>query len=98
MSVYVDNMQAAFGRMKLCHMGADTTQELLEMVDRIGVARHWIQYPGTWKEHFDISLGKRALAVRNGALELTMKQFCVRQLQKSPTGRSLLQRAPVLKR
>ena len=43
MAVYVDNMQAQFGRMKMCHMIADSTEELLAMADRIGVARKWIQ-------------------------------------------------------
>ena len=71
MAVYVDNMRAPYGRMIMCHMMADTTQELLEMVDKIGVARRWIQYKGTPKEHFDISLGRRALAVRAGAIEVT---------------------------
>lgn len=75
MTVYVDDMRASFGRMKMCHMGAGTTEELLAMADAIGVARKWIQSPGTWKEHFDISLSKRALAVQNGAVEVTMRQF-----------------------
>lgn len=77
MTVYVDNMRAAFGRMKMCHMWADTRAELFEMVDRIGVARKWFQRPpsvglpgmdASW-EHFDIALSKRALAIRFGAVE-----------------------------
>jgi hypothetical protein len=67
-SVYVDDMQAPFGRMKLCHMLADTSDELVAMADRIGVARRWIQKPGTPDEHFDIALSKRALAIQHGAL------------------------------
>jgi hypothetical protein len=67
MSVYVDDMQAQYGRMKMCHMLADTTEELLAMVDRIGVDRKWIQNAGTTREHFDIALSKRALALAAGA-------------------------------
>ncbi len=67
MSVYVDNMQASYGRLKLCHMLADTSEELLAMADRIGVDRKWIQSPGTHREHFDIALSKRALAIAAGA-------------------------------
>ena len=70
MTVYVDTMQAPFGRMKMCHMVADTTDELLQMADRIGVDRKWIQYAGTEKEHFDIAMSKRSLAVGFGAVEV----------------------------
>ena len=45
MSVYVDDMEASFGRMKMCHMWADTLDELLAMADRIGVDRRWLQRP-----------------------------------------------------
>lgn len=82
MAVYVDDMQADFGRMKMCHMIADTTEELLAMVDKIGVQRKWIQYPGTFKEHFDISLTKRALAVKAGAIEITWRQLGERSMQR----------------
>lgn len=78
MSVYVDDMKAPFGNMVMCHMWADSDDELLAMADRIGVARKWIQgHPtlsfgrhrnASWV-HFDIALSKRALAVRFGAIE-----------------------------
>lgn len=45
MSVYVDNMEAGFGRMVMCHMWADTLDELFGMVDAIGVQRKWLQRP-----------------------------------------------------
>lgn len=77
--VYVDDMYNSpigkFGRMKMSHMVADTTEELLEMVDKIGVARKWIQYPGTPREHFDICLSKRKLAVTHGAKEITWREL-----------------------
>jgi len=74
-SVYVDNMRAKYGRMVMFHMVADSTEELLAMADTIGVARRWLQYPGTPKEHFDIALGKRELAVKAGAIEIGNKQL-----------------------
>jgi Protein of unknown function (DUF4031) len=73
--VYVDNPKYAFGRMKMCHMIADSTDELLAMADGIGVARKWIQRAGSYQEHFDICLSKRALAVQHGAVEATTRQI-----------------------
>lgn len=75
MAVYVDDMQASFGRMKMCHMMADTTGELLAMADKIGVARKWIQKPGTPMEHFDIAMSKRKLAVDAGAKEVERRHL-----------------------
>lgn len=69
MTVFIDSMRAPFGRMVMCHMFADTTEELLAMADRIGVQRRWLQHAGTPKEHFDIALSKRRLAVAAGAIE-----------------------------
>lgn len=73
MTVYVDDMRAGFGRMVMCHMTADTSAELLAMADTIGVQRKWLQHGGKWKEHFDIALSKRALAVKAGAVEITWR-------------------------
>lgn len=89
MSVYVDDMRAPFRGMLMCHMIADTSEELLQMVDRISVKRKWIQYAGTPKEHFDICWTKRKLAVSAGALEVTRRELVQRQLQKD--GRELPQ-------
>jgi hypothetical protein len=75
LTVYVDDMRATVGRMKLCHMIADTPAELLEMVDRIGVNRRWIQDAGSYREHFDVSLGKRQLAVAYGAREVSQLEL-----------------------
>ena len=61
MTVYVDDMRALFRGMVICHMIADNEPELHSMAAQIGVARRWYQ-----GDHYDISLGKRALAVRYG--------------------------------
>lgn len=75
MPVYVDNMRAAVGRMKMCHMLADTTEELLAMADLIGVDRRWIQKQGTPHEHFDIALSKRATAIEAGAVAVSRRDI-----------------------
>lgn len=73
--VYVDNMNAPFGDMIMCHMVADSSEELLLMADKIGVKRKWIQYPGTDHEHFDICLSKKKLALKAGAQEISMLEL-----------------------
>lgn len=75
MTVYVDDMKWPFGRMLMSHMVADTHEELVEMADRIGVSRRWIQKKGTPSEHFDICQSKRDLAIANGAKTVTMREM-----------------------
>ncbi len=74
MSVYVDDMARRMGRMLMYHMVADTSAELLAMAKKLGVSHKWIQHAGTHKEHFDICLAKRRLAVERGAIEITWRQ------------------------
>lgn len=73
--VYVDNACIHYRGMLMCHMIADSNQELITMVKAIGVQPKWIQYPGTTKEHFDICASKRKKAVALGAVELTTKEI-----------------------
>lgn len=77
MSVYIDNFNAPFGRMIMCHMVADSTEELLQMADTIGVQRKWIQDAGTYSEHFDVSLGCKKKAIAAGAIEITPREFAI---------------------
>lgn len=87
MTVYVDNMQASFGRMKMCHMLADTDDELHTMAACIGVDRKWWQSPAkTSGSHYDIALSKRALAVRAGAVEITLRQAAAMNARRRVTG------------
>jgi hypothetical protein len=79
MAVYIDNMYETglgdFGRMKMSHMIADTTDELVAMAKRIGVKPKWIQYPGTYNEHFDVCLSMRCRAVCFGAIEIHWRDY-----------------------
>lgn len=75
MAVYVDCARIPYGRMNMSHMIADSTEELLSMVDSIGVQRKWIQYSGTPKEHFDICDAKRERALALGALPITWREY-----------------------
>lgn len=78
MAVYVDDMEAPYRGMVMCHMAADTTEELVAMARRIGVPPKWIQYPGTQREHFDICRSKRKRAVLEGAIEVTQRELALR--------------------
>lgn len=86
MAVYVDDMRANFGRMVMCHMVADTEDELHAMAERIGVARRWHQAPPKHDSHYDIALTKRALAVAAGAVEISWRQLGAMNFRRRVTG------------
>jgi len=69
-TVYIDDMNAPFRRMIMCHMIADTEEELHQMADKIGVARKWYQ-----RNHYDICLSKKKLAIQHGAKEITWREL-----------------------
>lgn len=87
MSVYVDDMRAEFvvrgRRMIFCHMIADTSEELHAMATAIGVAHRWLQHGGTPREHFDIVLAKRRIAVKAGAMEITQRELASKTLARA---------------
>ncbi len=73
MPVYVDNYRARFRGMIMCHMVADTLDELHAMADGIGMARRWFQNKAG-KPHYDIPLDLRERAIALGAIEINMRQ------------------------
>lgn len=68
MSVYVDTARNKFKRMVMCHLMADTLEELHEFAARLGMKRAWYQPVST--PHYDLSLSRRALALKLGAVEI----------------------------
>lgn len=60
--------------MVMCHMIADTLDELHAMADRIGIRRKWFQSQSS-TPHYDICKAKRALAVKAGAVECGLHEF-----------------------
>ena len=79
MGVYVDPSVYPLGRMIMCHMMADTDEELHEMADTIGVDRKHFQ-----GDHYDICKAKRQLAVEAGAKEVTQREMVrVRQQNRA---------------
>jgi len=87
MTVYVDNPRHRYGRMRMCHMLANTDAELHAMADVIGVARRWWQSPdATAGSHYDICLAKRQVALRLGAQPVTTRQLAAMNARRRTTG------------
>ena len=73
MAVYVDDVFIPYGRMKMCHMIADTEEELHAMADKIGLKRAWFQEGK--RPHYDVGKGKRTEAISHGAIRVTIKEL-----------------------
>lgn len=89
MAVYVDTARNPYGRMIMCHMISDDIEDLLEMADRIGLARRHFQ-PGS-HPHFDVSLGYRKKALQLGAIEVDRRELVAKM--KSYRGRLMNDKA-----
>jgi hypothetical protein len=72
MTVYVDNARHGHAGMIMCHMVADSEDELHAMADKIGVQRKWHH-----RGHYNICRTKRARAITAGAVEITQRQAVV---------------------
>jgi hypothetical protein len=67
MSVYVDASFWTLGRMKMCHLLADTEEELNSFASSLGLKASWRQTSPV--PHYDLSKSKRTEAVKLGAIE-----------------------------
>jgi len=74
MSVYVDKPIYKYRRMIMCHMLADTIDELHNMADKIGINRKWFQSQAS-SPHYDICKTKREQAVKFGAIEVDRRSL-----------------------
>lgn len=75
MACYVDSVRAYPGAglryHEFCHLLADSRDELHAMAEVIGMPRRFFQdHP--WRWHYDLPRHLRELAVRNGAIEVTL--------------------------
>lgn len=73
MSVYIDNYRAAYGRMKMSHMIADTLEELHAMAEKLEL-RRWFQDKASCP-HYDVCMSKREQAIQLGAIPVDKYAF-----------------------
>lgn len=79
--MYVDNMRRKYRRMIMCHMIADSEEEMHNMATKIGVARKWYQ-----GDHYDICLDKKKKAIENGAILVSMKELAALNVRRKKEG------------
>jgi hypothetical protein len=87
MAVFVDDMFVAFGRMRMSHLIADSEDELLAMVDTIGVQQKWRQGTPGYDDHFDIAMKKRELAIAAGAIPIPYRTLALMIACRKRTGK-----------
>jgi hypothetical protein len=79
MATYVDDMrrQATVGRCsaRWSHLIADTTEELLDFANILGLSPSWLQKPGTFREHFDVTDSMRLRALAHGAVPIAFQEL-----------------------
>lgn len=73
--VYVDETIFTFRSQMWCHLFSDQGEaELHPFAQKIGLKREWFQ-SNPRHPHYDLSPGKRAEAVKNGATEVTTEEM-----------------------
>jgi len=85
MSVYIDRVNLSYGSMVMCHMIADSLDELHAMAQRLGLKRAWFQEPPKASfPHYDVAQSKKALALKLGAIECDRVTFCAHMRRLRP--------------
>lgn len=80
MAVYVDDFfktgkLALLGTMKMSHVIADSSAELISMMNKIHLSKKHLQCKGTPKEHFDVCLANRAKVIACGGVPIGYREL-----------------------
>lgn len=73
--VYVDDFEGRFRGTTMSHMMADTEAELDEMAVAIGLKVQWKQKHPSRLPHYDVTSTKKRMAVRRGAMEVSVREL-----------------------
>lgn len=90
MTVYVDDMNYKYGRMIMCHLLADSEDELAAFVKTLGIDLKYWQYKGTRRSHFDICLAKKKKAISLGAVEVTIREMAYMRKNRNNPNEKLI--------
>lgn len=77
MAVYIDSANIPFRGMIMCHLIADTLDELHEMAYLIGMKREWFQKNASFP-HYDIPLKRKEKAIELGTILLTRREIALK--------------------
>lgn len=97
MAVYVDKSRHTLGRMRTCHMIADTVEELEKMARAIGARPEWIQVSRSGVIHYDIPLFRKKTALELGVVELSTREFAHRCRELKAANQQLPRRSSPLR-
>jgi len=89
-AVYLDDFRVRWRGREWSHLTADSTEELHEFAERLGVPRRGFHHnpDRPWKDHYDIPEALRGAALQMGAKEIGRRE-AVRMLRaKREAGRS----------
>ncbi len=79
--VYIDCINLKYKKMVMNHLFADSLEELHLFVDKLGINRKYFQKNASFP-HYDICLGKKELALKNGAIELKTRRETANKLKE----------------
>lgn len=86
MTVFVDDMRKPVRLNRFTanwsHLYADTSEELAEIAFKLGLKPEWLQYAGTWKEHYDVTDQARMKALKLGVVPVTYRDTGVYMVAK----------------
>jgi len=90
MSVYVDPLMPCQPNKRwrwnqVSHLIADSLEELHEFAARLGLKREWFQNHRL-APHYDLTPGKRNLAIQYGVVELTHRESVAKRLEIREAG------------